>query len=108
MTSPILFDHDPLTGTETWWHFDPTTEVATLETRRDVGDITEFNKGSFNQYDERAPWESEVHNKVASIPDFLFYQLSATLGLPKENPKAWKKWLNDKDNLAFRTRPGRV
>lgn len=99
---------DPLTGTETWTHYDPSSETMTFETRRNVGDVTESNREEFKQYDERARWGSDVHNKVASIPDFLFWELQAKFGPMKDNQKAWMRWLDDPDNRAFRTRPGKL
>ena len=105
MTDATLLDFDELTGTETWWHYDEDTEMATFETRRDVGDVTEFNKKVFKEFDERTRWTDD-QNLVASIPDFLFHKLVAKFGPMKSNQKAWRKWLNDPDNRAFRTRPG--
>lgn len=106
--TPTLLDTDDVTGTETWFHFDPISEVATYETRREVGDITDLNRAVFNEYDERARWGNGVQHRVASIPDFLYWDLERKFGSPKDNQKAWKAWLNDPDNRAFRTRPGRV
>ena len=40
---------------------------------------------------------------VAEIPENLYYDLCHKHGTPQENPQFWKKWLNDKDNFAFRT-----
>jgi hypothetical protein len=106
--TPTLLDTDELTGTETWFHYDPLTETATYETRRDVGDITEFNKEIYKEHDERARWGNDFQHRVASIPDFLYWDLEKKLGPMKHNQKAWKAFLNDPDNRAFRTRPGRI
>ena len=46
--------------------------------------------------------------KVADIPETLYYDLVAKLGKPADNPTEWKKWLNDYDNRFFRTSEGSV
>lgn len=99
---------DPLTGTRQRWELDEATGQARLVAERDVSETVDENKYLYRRYDEHARWKSEVHNHVATIPDFLFYDLVRKLGWPKDNPKGWKRWLNDPDNRAFRTRPGRV
>jgi len=45
---------------------------------------------------------------VAEIPNVVYHHLLETLGDPKENPKAWKAWLNDSENRAFRTGGGNL
>ena len=106
--APSLMDRDLLTGTETWMHYDPLAETVTFETRREVEDTTDFNKHLFNQFDERARWGNDFQHRVASIPDFKFWELHKKFGPMKDNQKDWKRWLNDPDNRAFRTRPGEV
>lgn len=100
-----LMDKDLVSGTETWFHFDAETEVCTIETRRNVEELLEDNKAVFNHFDERARWGDDL-NRVASIPDFIYYDLVAK-GITRDK-KAMRAWLNDPDNRAFRTRPGRV
>ena len=45
---------------------------------------------------------------VAEIPNVVYNHLLQTLGAPRENPKAWKAWLNDHQNRDFRTGGGRI
>jgi hypothetical protein len=45
---------------------------------------------------------------VAEIPNVLYHELLKKLGKPSENPKAWKHWLNNNENRAFRTGGGTV
>lgn len=99
-----LLAFNPDTGKKTWWHYDPVTGSAVIETEQEVSDITEDNLRLRNCYDERARW-TQFSNHVASIPDFLFHRLRKQFG---DDQKAWAKWLNDPDNRAFRTRPGRI
>jgi len=47
--------------------------------------------------------------KVAEIPATVYYDLVKKLGEPRhDNLKAWKRWLNDPENRAWRTTGGRV
>ena len=46
--------------------------------------------------------------KVAEIPTAVYFDLLKKYGQPKNNPKPWKKWLNDPDNKYFRTTGGSV
>ena len=45
---------------------------------------------------------------IANIPTVIYYDLLKRFGSYKDNPKAWKRWLNDPDNRAFRTTGGKV
>ena len=45
---------------------------------------------------------------VAEIPNVIFHELLRRFGHWKHNQAAWKRWLNDPDNAAFRTWTGRV
>ena len=46
--------------------------------------------------------------KVADIPAPIYYELINKFGQPRDNPKAWKRWLNDYDNRFFRTTGGTI
>ena len=75
-----------------------------LSREQDVTQILKDNKEQFNESDKR---DAYGHwNKVASIPMVLYYELKEKGIL--DDPKALKKWLNDPDNKAFRTREGTV
>ena len=100
-----LFDINPVTGTRKMWHYDAEKDEATIETIIDATQIVSDNKDRFNSFDEKANWKGDMHH-VASIPMALFYQLKAEGKL--EDEAYMKRWLNDPDNRAFRTRPGEV
>lgn len=106
MIEKRLFSYDPETGTTKWFYFDDVTDEVTLETSRDVEDLIEQNKISMNAHDERAPWADETHNRVASIPDFMYYEMKAAGKI--DDQAFMTRWLHDKDNACFRTRPGRI
>jgi hypothetical protein len=100
-----LFDINPVTGTRKMWHYDAEKDEATIETIIDASQIVSDNKERFNSFDEKANWKGDMHH-VASIPMALFYQMKAEGKLDDE--AYMKRWLNDPDNRAFRTRPGEV
>jgi hypothetical protein len=100
-----LFDINPVTGTRKMWHYDAEKDEATIETIIDATQIVSDNKERFNSFDEKANWKGDMHH-VASIPMALFYQMKAEGKL--EDQAYMKRWLNDPDNRAFRTRPGEV
>jgi hypothetical protein len=76
-----------------------------IETIIDVSGVVADNQQKFNQFDERANWKGDMHH-VASIPMALFYKMKAEGKL--DDQAYMKRWLNDPDNRAFRTRPGEV
>ena len=77
----------------------------TIETIQDITDVVEANKALYNLYDERSNWRGDMH-KVASLPMSVYYDLKNKGIL--EDPVAMKKWLNNPENVVFRTRPGQV
>jgi hypothetical protein len=99
-----LVSENAAIGQKQYWH-DHDDGSVTIQTVQDVEDVAESNKQSFNQVDERANWQGDMH-KVASIPMAIFYDLKRKGIL--DDPAAMKKWLNDSDNRVFRTRPGTV
>lgn len=48
------------------------------------------------------------YQKVAEIPNTIYYDLLQKFGSPQQNQKAWFRWLQDNDNKAFRTTNGRL
>ncbi len=95
-----LFSHDPLTGITRKFHWDDTTDEFLIQTVQDTTDIVEMNKLEFNE----APTRWGEWTKVASIPLSIYFDLKKK-GIA-DDEDALKRWLNDSDNLAFRTRPG--
>jgi DNA-directed RNA polymerase specialized sigma54-like protein len=98
------FDYDPVTGlNEVFiWNDDGT---FTIQVQQDVEPAIEANKKIFNEYSgPRDKW-GEMH-RVASIP-LSIYQEWLQSGKTKDKTFI-KRWLNDPDNAAFRTRPGKV
>lgn len=101
-----LFSHDPLTGITKWFHYDEGQDAKNflIETVQETTPIVEANKSEFNN--SRSSTHGEEFVKVASVPLSLYFELKRK-GIAND-PVALKRWLNDPDNRAFRTRPGVV
>lgn len=97
-----VVDHDPLSGTTTYWHYDGATEETTVENVEDVEPLIEVNKARYNA-DYKPGSEFRL---VASIPNTVMDDLYRK-GIAQD-PERFKKWLNDRENLVFRCRPGRI
>jgi hypothetical protein len=97
-----IFDVDPFTGTTSYWHYDPNTDEAVIQKTQNVDALLDLNRRVFND----APTRYGDMTRVASIPLSIYADLKAKGVIDDE--KAFKRWLNDPDNSAFRTRPGKV
>jgi hypothetical protein len=103
-----LLDFDPLTGIRQFIDTDEMTGISTIRTQQDVTGIIESNKVHQRQFSNgRDTWGDgyDHRTKVASIPLHIWTELKKRIG---NDPVAFKRWLNDPDNFAFRTRPGVV
>jgi len=101
MTKRLIND-DAFTGVKTFYDYDAGKDEAIISKEQDVSAIIEQNKREFNDAPERwGEW-----TKVGSIPISVYYELERQ-GITKDQERM-KKWLNDPDNLYFRTRPGTV
>jgi len=94
-----LFSRDEATGISKYWHVTGEGEYV-IETVQDSTKIIEANKRSYND----VTGKFGNHSKVASIPLSVYYELKKQ-GIA-DDPTALKKWLNQSDNQAFRTRSG--
>jgi hypothetical protein len=103
------FDTDEATGTVETFHFDPYTDRLVMETTQRIDPILDDNK--MFMCDADSAWEGEWH-RVASIPHSLLPELQKQhimdMGGRIMDQKALKRFLNDRDNLWLRTRPGQV
>lgn len=96
-----LFERDDEYGITRLWHGDG--ETFTIETIYDAEALVEQNKAITNA--KEGNWKGEMHH-VASIPLNVFWDLKRQ-GIV-DDPAAFKKWLNDRDNRFFRTKEGSV
>jgi hypothetical protein len=96
------FDSDPTMGKTETFHWLGDGKFA-IETQQDVTDLVEQNRAIFNE--NTNGFRGEMH-RVASIPLVLYWDLKKQ-GII-DDPERLKRWLNDPDNVYFRTKPGRV
>lgn len=101
-----VMDYDPLTRTLNRMHFCEHDDTFVIETVQDASPTLDLNKASMAQTDERAPWRDGIGEKVASIPTGVWEDLMRS-GLAYDD-KALRRWLDDRDQSVFRTRPGRL
>lgn len=98
-------DHD--TGRQTIHHYDYATQQTTIEVVQDTQTITDINKELYKGDDlavlSRGGKEMV---RVASVPTLIWYELKKK-GIIDDD-KAYRRWLNDRDNRGFRTVHGRV
>lgn len=98
-----LLDSDPITQTESIFHWDELAGGWVIENRQDVTEIVETSKAIANADDGN--WKGDMH-RVASIPLSVYEQLRKD-GIA-DDEKRLKRWLNDPDNRVFRTKLGTV
>ena len=97
--------YNPVTKMRQEFHVeahDPDT--ATIHTTQDVTEALEHTKSQMAMVDARTPWGEA--DKVAEIP-LVVYQDLMKRGIV-EDDKKFRRWLNDRDNIHFRTRPGKI
>jgi hypothetical protein len=100
-----LLSHDPVTGISKVFHADDNGDSFVIQTQQSaaaIESIIENNKRNFND----ASGSFGNGKMVASIPLSIYWDLKKK-GIA-DDPVAMKRWLNDPDNAAFRTWPGRV
>ena len=98
-----LDSYDPALGRSIWSYYDG--EQLHYRIDYEVSELIEQNKLEFNE----APsgWKGDWH-KVASIPHNILYSSGFDAAVQQRDNKFVKRWLNDSDNQAWRTKPGRV
>ena len=100
-----LFDWDPVTGRTVWHMFDGESDI--FKTELPVENVCNVNQQFLND-SLNARWGDG--KRVASIPLNVWHD--ENLGLDKAHIEGddnyLSRWLNDGDNAAFRTFPGRV
>jgi len=83
-------------------------DEITVEQKQDVSALIEANKAEYNATSTK--WSDQLFgNKVASIPYVAIDQLNRDgimKGFAVLDQKRFFSWLNDRDNLYFRTKKG--
>ena len=101
-----LLSNDP--SFREWYWSNPDTGEIALETEWLVDPIVEIAKANYNAVDERAGWKGDWHH-VGFIPNYIIDYEWRVNGKKMLADKDYvKHWINQPENRAFRTRPGRV
>ena len=95
---------------KTTMEYDANEEHYVYKTEQNIDPIRDLAK---SQRDFHRPGDlignTQKHwQKVGEIPAVLYHELLLKFGEPRDNPKAWMRWLQDKYNEAFRTTTGRL
>ncbi len=93
---------DPITKRAVRYHDVDGGEGYAIETKQDVQHIIDKNLARQALIDENAKWGEFA--QVAEIPVVVWADL-VRKGIANDE-RALRKWLDDKDNFAFRTRYG--
>lgn len=102
-----LIDQDPVTRTKEYVHYVPSDEGMVLETKQDVEPVVEANKAQLRDSDGHFNLDGQTH--VARIPMVVWEQwMRETNGAIMKDDDLLKQKLNDRDNRAFRTHPGKI
>ena len=96
---------NPVFGIRREMHEDPVTGLVTVKTTQDVTNCLEESKALYNRHDERSNWKGDLH-LVAQIP--LSVRFDPKLQEIFNDKRRYMRWLNDSDQRAFRTRPGKL
>jgi len=99
---------DPITGKELYLHQNADgTEV--IEQTQHFDGLIKLNKHMADGWQKGQMRGTQNHMAhVAEIPNIVYADLVSKFGRPADNPRAWKQWLNDSENKAFRTGGGNI
>ena len=85
-------------------------DELTVQTEQDVEQLIESNKKAYNNAETK--WSDQLFgNRVASIPFAAIDKLNKMKIMKGYNildQKRFFAWLNDPENLYFRTKPGKL
>ena len=98
------FSSDSALAIKRFWQDEPDGGV-TIATEHDVQDIVDHAKTLKGQYSQRAGWQGDFH-QVATIPLTILMDLHKK-GIMRDQ-RALRRWLNNPDNAAWRTRSGAI
>lgn len=108
ITDRRVFDVNPTTGATEYFHYDPATDGFAIETVQDLTPLIETNKALTND----APLRWGEWSLAAQIPAVIVLELAKqgimSAGGSILDETRMKHWLNDRDNRAWRARPGHV
>lgn len=98
-----LDSYDPHLGRMVWSYYDGQQMHYRID--YEVSELIEQNKLEFNS--ASSGWKGDWH-KVASIPHNILHGSGFEEAMIQRDDKFVKRWLNDSDNRAWRTKEGQV
>lgn len=106
--SARIYQGEDNTVEKVW--FDPDTGLMHTERKRDVTDLIEGNKALYDVDNKR--YKNECFNLVGRIDTLVAEAWCNARGIKfaefLAEPKHIRTFLNDPDNRAFKTKPGRL
>ena len=95
-----LISVDPLTGTRAYVDYDEAEDAMHFIEEQDVTQLLALNRAMYNE----APTGWGDGATAARLPLSLWMRLKREGVL--DDPKRWRRWLNNSENRHFRIRPG--
>lgn len=114
-----IWSRDAATGVTKIWHYDPDTDMATIQTQLDVEPLIEANKYLRRLQEEKRCGvkfdPNQSFHLMFRLPLVLWFELKrqGILGGSIDDPTvlddpALAKWLNDSDNEVWRVHEGKI
>lgn len=105
-----LLKYDPLERKRIYMDFSDPDAQFTIVTEYETDHILNYTKAKANEWRRGSLiGNTQRHyQKVAELPNDIYAHLREKYGPLHQNPKAWKKWLNDIDNMHWRTGGGHL
>lgn len=102
-----IFDEDGFTRSRRVWHEDGAGDIV-LETTTDVTQaLHDAHSANREHRGRKSRWkDGPTGNRIATIPTVIYMELHKK-GIVQDQAR-FKAWLNDPDNSAWRTRPGKI
>ena len=102
----MLLSADPVTRVSRKMYYAEHDDTAVVVSEQDSTDIEDANRALFNSF--RGAWErhAEYGDLYARIPLVVWGDLISK-GIAYDDDR-FAAWLDDQDNKAWRTRPGRI
>lgn len=105
----LPLSYDAMNEATTWWHWDPVTETAAIQTEQNVDTLIDWNRKQANEVGKTfIGEEGGPGTKVASLPMIVLQMLEAEGRGPTQDWPAFCRWLQDPDNRFFRTHEARL
>lgn len=96
-----LIKNDPAAGITTWLEWDGDTPLFVC--RQETDAIVDANRTWQNEIGKGSFMGKSGPVKYAEIPATIFWEKVKEFGWPRDNPQAWRDFVNHRDYRHFRT-----